>query len=43
MKIELDAQEIEVTKKNVKAENLIKVVQKETDMVKFEKDKGTYL
>lgn len=42
MKVELDAQEIELTKKNAKAEELIKVVQKETENVKFEKDKGIY-
>jgi len=42
LKIELDVQEVELTKKNVKAEELIKVVQKETEKVKFEKDKGIY-
>lgn len=40
LKVELDVQEIELTKKNTKAEELIKVVQKETEKVKFEKDKG---
>lgn len=43
LKVELDAQKIELTKKNAKAEELIKVVQKETEKVKFEKDKGIYL
>lgn len=43
LKIELDVQEIELTKKNAKAEELIKVVQKETEKVKFEKDKGISL
>lgn len=42
MKVELDVQKIELTKKNAKAEELIKVVQKETEKVKFEKDKGTF-
>lgn len=40
MKVELDIQEVELTKKNTKAEELIKIVQKETEKVKFEKDKG---
>lgn len=40
MKVELDKQEIELTKKNTKAEALIKIVQTETEKVKFEKDKG---
>lgn len=40
LKAELSIQEIELTKKNIKAEELIKVVQKETEKVKFEKDKG---
>lgn len=40
LKFELDVQEIEVTKKNTKAEELIKVVKKETEKVTFEKDKG---
>lgn len=40
MKVELDVQEVELTKKNVKAEQLIKVVQKETEKVTFEKEKG---
>jgi len=35
-------QEVEVTKKNTKAEELIKVVKKETEIVKFEKDKGKF-
>jgi len=43
LKIELNEQEIELTKKNAKAEELIKVVQKETEKVKFEKDKGIFL
>lgn len=43
MKIELDEQEIELTKKNTKAEELIKIVKKETEKVKFEKDKGKNL
>jgi len=43
LKIELDIQEIEVAKKSAKAEDLIKVVKKETEKVKFEKDKGIYL
>lgn len=38
--MELDKQEIELSKKNTKAEALIKVVQTETEKVKFEKDKG---
>lgn len=42
LKVELDAQKIELTKKNAKAEELIKVVQKETEKVKFEKDKGIH-
>jgi len=40
LKVELNVQEVELTKKNAKAEELIKVVQKETEKVKFEKDKG---
>lgn len=40
LKIELDIQEIELIKKNTKAEELIKVVKKETEKVKYEKDKG---
>ncbi|VVC32244.1 Hypothetical protein CINCED_3A002285 [Cinara cedri] len=40
LKVELDLQKIELAKKNVKAEDLIKVVQKETEKVKFEKDKA---
>lgn len=42
LKTELNEQEVELIKKNTKAEELIKVVQKETEKVKFEKDKGTY-
>lgn len=38
----MNEQEVELIKKNAKAEELIKVVQKETEKVKFEKDKGTY-
>lgn len=41
--MELDKQEIELSKKNTKAEALIKVVQTETEKVKFEKDKGTLI
>ncbi|CAI6373183.1 unnamed protein product [Macrosiphum euphorbiae] len=40
LKVELDVQEIELTKKNTKAEDLIKVVQKETEKVKYEKYKA---
>ncbi|XP_025202252.1 dynein beta chain, ciliary-like, partial [Melanaphis sacchari] len=40
LKVELDAQKIELTKKNAKAEELIKVVQKETEKVKYEKYKA---
>ncbi|VVC46440.1 Hypothetical protein CINCED_3A022327, partial [Cinara cedri] len=40
LKLELDVQEVELTKKNQKAEELIKIVQKETEKVKFEKDKA---
>lgn len=42
LKAELSVQEVELTKKNIKAEELIKVVQKETEKVKFEKDKGRF-
>jgi dynein heavy chain len=38
----LDEQEIELTKKNTKAEELIKIVKKEKEKVKYEKDKGIY-
>lgn len=40
LKTELNEREIELIQKNAKAEELIKVVQKETEKVKFEKDKG---
>lgn len=40
LKVELDIQEIELSKKNAKAEELIKIVKNETEKVKFEKDKG---
>lgn len=40
LKVELDIQEIELTKKNAKAEELIKIVKKETEKVTFEKEKG---
>lgn len=33
-------QEVELAKKNTKAEELIKIVQKETEKVKLEKEKG---
>lgn len=43
LKVELDVQEIELAKKNTKAEELIKIVQKETEKVTFEKNKGIFL
>lgn len=43
MKVDLDVQEVELSKKNAKAEQLIKIVQKETEKVTYEKDKGTFL
>ncbi|XP_050529246.1 dynein beta chain, ciliary-like [Daktulosphaira vitifoliae] len=40
LKAELDVQEVELAKKNAKAEELIKIVQKESEKVKIEKEKA---